>query len=769
MGAVTTPTPDTINPSTPKKKGSTAMLPNAKAPRTSDLDLSGTLSPEHKRMLYEESAISHEVVDARGYYTAASRTAIPDVFPKRQRKLGLVIPLFSPDGETVSYQLRPTHPISSSRKYETPTGKSPILDVHPLRRAEIKDVNEPVLFTEGAKTADAATSQGMCTAMLTGVWNFGVKGTHSAQLIPCFDHVPLQGRTAYVAYDADSRTNPEVQEAMRRFVARLEERGARVLVIYPPVVNDDPHTGIDDYLAAGGDFEELIQSAQPFEPVDVRRVRLSKDERLRLRVEALWEKSEAMPTAKQSDCVNLSIMRGFNKGAETHGKVTADGIEVRLSLRTLAQEVGVSAPAASKSVKRLEEKGYIRKAPGPRDRKKAQAYILLSEAPEGRAFGLHKGEKGQQEKETLTLPDKREPLSKARYSVCVNETRGGDEGVPELRNSKTVLIRERVGDRWQVVGSDFTFRLGKKRGEILRYLVRAGGAATVAELMERFARSATRARDFRRRQLSDLEGFRNEKDQRIELGPPIVEVDGDTVRLTKDWRENLEVVRTTGKEQEDAQLQADKIARQRERFHNPEKASIKADLEPPLPNREQKARILREGAERDETSRIEEQRRKAGVTCEVFVHDKVAELGRVRLGLLREAWMDRGGNPAEVSPAVWSLGCRLLRLPEHDDALFVYPPAKPSDKTVTHLKPSRGTTPVRPSKGPADVVPFPTPDTAGAPITPAVSTTVETDEPAPLRTPKKVNGVFVHGPLCGCDLCEYVPAPRYARPVGGRA
>jgi len=669
----------------------------------------GRLSPEHERMLREDSAVSPQIIAARGYYTATKPSEVPEEFSARQRRrVGLVIPLYSPDGKTVSYQIRPNYPVSPKQKYENPRGGKIVADVHPAMRDKIKDVREPVFFTEGAKTADAVTSQGMCTVMLAGVWNFAKPGTRCKKLLPCLKHVPLKGRVAYVGYDADSCTNPQVQDALSRFVALLEERGAKVLVVYPPVVNDDPKTGFDDYLGTGGDFAEIIRSAKPFEPVNIRRERLTKDENLRREIKALWSMWKAMPTIKRSDCTDRGTMRELIRIGEERGKTTPGGIKVSPSIRTLCEEVQIGRQGQANSIKRLEEKGYIRKAPEPRGKKEAQAYILLGHS----AFSGHSREKEQSRKESQTQEDKRDSFTYGDSFACVHQTRNVCELMPELRESKVVHHWERAespnGDRgrWRVVDSHVIPRLGKKRGEIIRYLVGAGKRkVTVEELMDRFTATpktdrppAKRVWDFKRNCLAALQGFRKQKtkkwikvdvdtwkeveDDQVDLGPPIIEIDGDTVRLTPGWRKNLEIMREIGEEQEDARLQAEKIAREREGFHNPDKA----ERTPRMPEREEVRRILRAAAERDEDSRIEWQRRKVGVTAEVFVHDVLDQLGKIRMNLLNEVWKDEGGNPGDVALAVKSLRCGLLQLPEYDNEWFVYPP-KPSQ--VARIKPPK--------------------------------------------------------------------------------
>ena len=105
-------------------------------------DSSGTLSDAHRRMLYDESAIDPDVAEERGYYTARKRSEIPEAFKDYQRRLGLVIPTYSPDGATHGYQLRPEKPIKrrngNTPKYESPGESGVIVDVHPRARHAVR-------------------------------------------------------------------------------------------------------------------------------------------------------------------------------------------------------------------------------------------------------------------------------------------------------------------------------------------------------------------------------------------------------------------------------------------------------------------------------------------------------------------------------------------------------------------------------------------------------------------------------------------------------
>jgi hypothetical protein len=194
------------------------------------------LSAEHRKMLEVESSIAPEYIAGRGYYTASRRADVPEVFKGRQRRLGLVIPTFSPSGAT-GFRLRPNNRILPGRKYEQPYGIVSTLDVHPFNLERVQDPQVELWVTEGEKTGDSLASRGECVISIPGVHNFAAKGTAGAEGLPCWEHVPLH-RTVTVVYDADARTNAGVQLALKRLVALLENRGADVYVVYLPGVSD---------------------------------------------------------------------------------------------------------------------------------------------------------------------------------------------------------------------------------------------------------------------------------------------------------------------------------------------------------------------------------------------------------------------------------------------------------------------------------------------------------------------------------------------------
>src|SRR5215217_8937919 len=195
------------------------------------------LSLEDCRMLEVESSISSDYIAGRGYYTASRLVDVPKVFKGRQRRLGLVIPIYSPSGAT-GFRLRPKRPISPGRKYEQPHGVPSILDVHPFNLERVRNPRVELWVTEGEKTADSLASRGECVISIPGVNNFAQKGSQGGEGLSCWDYVPLQGRTVNVVFDSDTLSNSSIQPALERLVALVERRGASVYVVYLPEVGD---------------------------------------------------------------------------------------------------------------------------------------------------------------------------------------------------------------------------------------------------------------------------------------------------------------------------------------------------------------------------------------------------------------------------------------------------------------------------------------------------------------------------------------------------
>ncbi len=636
------------------------------------------LSAKHRTMLEVESSITPEIVAKRGYYTARRRSEIPEAFADYQRRLGLVVPMFSPDGETVGYQLRPDKPRKGSLKYETPSGISPVVDVHPRMLEEVRHGDGLLLITEGTKCGDAATSRGIPTAVLAGVWMWCVPKTRPYRLKPCFDHIKLEGREVFIAFDSDCMSKASVQGALAALVEALEGRGAVVKVIYLPDAPNGAKQGVDDFLASGGTIKEMFMLARKFEPQDLGRIRLSRDEKLRTAVEELerrfWsEEWKGRGGHSERDVALMLIEAGARSG-----KPYPDGLRVAVSWGVLQVGAKVSRRTLAKALARLEERGFLYRDNEGRTAERAGAFVLRAKVDQYGEKATTKEKVTQELRECdpgslplRALPDvPRLRWSQPKYTP---QNRGFVKGTRKVRESKPIPARERIE------------RLGKVRGAVVDVLEAAGGAVTLKEICEVLQRS--RPRDVRRRVLPMLE----------EAG--VIECEGDLIRLTHEWREalaterrekgevsyeyTLEYVNGSGEvcRKEIRVIGADELAEDRRK----RKSRAYRERDKPLASKpsaaglsaverskEKRAENITEHEERQAKARAADLEHKRFVKR--FVHDRLRELGRIRLELLQEVLKDAGGTPAYALPAAKSLGCTVERLPEFGGREFVLAP-----------------------------------------------------------------------------------------------
>jgi hypothetical protein len=532
------------------------------------------LAQEHERELFQESGISPEVAAARGYYTARRRSDVPEVFSEWQRRLGLVIPTYSPNPEARGHQLKPQKPITRKNgkapKYETPHKSRITLDVNPLMLEEVRTGSDDLFVTEGPKKVDSITSRGEAAVGFTGVHNCAEPGTKGTVPLRCWRFVRLKGRRLIVVFDTDARTNSDVQEALHRTVAMLEKLGAVVLVVYLPPVNGDEKAGVDDYLAAGGTIAELKLMARPFEPVDVADARLRRDDKLRAATSSLWDRWRARERRTKGDYTERSIERVLIRESELRGTLVKDGVRIVMGKRALALKAGVSTRAPNRAITRLEESGYLRRDNKGRKADAPGAFVLLTDAVGGARYCPHNGEKGTPEEKGKSEGKEGISLVKAACDPGGDTSARPKGEVPELR-WPTIRFRQEKDKRGRsVMVGEYVARLGKKRAAVVEYLVERNGVATVGELMEQFASTKARPRDFRRRTLAMLEE-----------SPAVVLVEGDVVSLVHSWREALEGARFITDEQGDRERQAAKHARQWEAFRRRDEHP--ADPEPEMP------------------------------------------------------------------------------------------------------------------------------------------------------------------------------------------
>ncbi|HEX5543636.1 MAG TPA: phage/plasmid primase, P4 family [Micromonospora sp.] len=236
-----------------------------------------------RRELHQASAIDPAVTRERGYETITRPNNSDDQQRQRLRKIripgwatnedryypGILIPLWSPTGAKISYQWKPRVAVPNrdgkKMKYASQQGRSSVLDVHPRWTTlhdgvvpPIRDTTQALWITEGVKKADSLTSRGAVTIALNGVYNW----RSNLGTLGDWEDVPLTNRTVYVCFDADATTNPMVLRAMTRLGRWLKSKGADPRYVIPPAhLGETATKGVDDYFAAGGTIDELLERA----------------------------------------------------------------------------------------------------------------------------------------------------------------------------------------------------------------------------------------------------------------------------------------------------------------------------------------------------------------------------------------------------------------------------------------------------------------------------------------------------------------------------
>ena len=625
---------------------------------------SSVLSEAHRQMLFEESGLDPGVVAERGYYTARRGADVPQDRGDLPDRPGLVIPMYSPDGITRSYQLRPNRK-GKGPKYWSPGGRKVIVDVHPRMLEEVRYGDGPILITEGGKTGDAATSRGIPTLVLAGVDMWNVPRVKPKRLRPCFDHVRLEGRPVYVCFDSDCMTKEGVQRALGEFVAALEARGAVVKVIYLPDAPDGSKQGIDDYLVAGGTIKEMFMLARKFEPADIGNIRMSRNEKLRASVRYLWRRwheGDWMGFEGTADKGNWQrghtardAMEALIGLAARNGKADGRGVEVEVGLRRLSELAAKSAPSVGDAMKHLEADGQIEILPAT-DKAKPRRYRLLVDSAALYSMERDRPSEGVSEESPHRCKGLRYPsASRLRWS---SPARSGHL-VRHVEPATGRTVTEAVGENIFVHPDHrpYAKRLGPHRCAVLDTLEAAGGELHLKDLCEALHRK--RPWDVRRRILKPLE----------EAG--IIECEGDLIRLAAEWLTSLDKRREEDGEIEQAEKQVKKHRTDGETYrlhlerqkHGTPEASLAAvrrtqDL------REKRLREIREEEERD--------RAPTPLAIAALVTRILSQHDRVRLGLLCEIAMDEGLRWRDVPPAVRRMGYRVERLPEHDNREFIF-------------------------------------------------------------------------------------------------
>jgi hypothetical protein len=607
------------------------------------------LSDAHQKMLFGDSGIDPGVAQERGTFTAGRGKDVPQGHGWLPKKPGIVFPVHTLDGGTF-YRLRLNNPGRLSR-YMQPKGHPNRLDVHPRQHERIKWAGGMRYVTEGEKKVDAGVSRGLLMVGLSGVWN----GQKDNELIPDWYLLPLEGERYSITFDSDIAFNPNVQMAADRQARLLREQGVEVFITLLPPAPDGTKQGLDDFFANGGTVQEVELLTVPYDEAFVAQVRLTRDQKLRAAIEALWRKWWETPWTGQGGHTDRDLAIKVIEAARKHGRVVGDDLRVVKAWGPLMLEAKISSTRTmGKSITRLEGMGFFERDNEGRKADKPGAFVFRAVV---RANVKQYGEGATLEEETVDPKGDGDPCTlhlrapRLRWSSPkVKGRRGLVEGTRMVRRGVRSEPRPALK------------RLGKVRGAIVDALDAGGGVLTLQEIADTLHRK--RARDIRRRNLPMLE----------DAG--IVRVDGDTVSLTDNWLEALEEQRRLGGEIEAEELARTRYKLKSRAYHNHDKTTVSkpsaAGLKAIKRSQEQRQAGLAAIAERAAAAARAEEQRKA----EAFVRDRIRELGRIRLALLEDIARDEGLDAWSIPKAVEALGCPTERLPEYGNRLFVFAPAE---------------------------------------------------------------------------------------------
>src|SRR5215208_5215559 len=326
-------------------------------------------------MLFEELGISPEVVAERGTFSARRGRDVPQDHGWLAKKPGMVFLVHTLDGG-IFCRLRLDNPGQLS-KYMQPKGHPNRLDVHPCQHERIKRPGGMRYVTEGEKKVDSGVSRGLVMVGLSGVWN----GQKNNELIPDWSLLPLEGERYSITFDSDIASNPNVQMAADRQARLLREQGAEVFITLLPPAPDGSKQGLDDFLANGGTVQEIELLTMPYDEALVERVRLTRDQKLRAAIEALWRKWWETPWTGQGGHTDRDLALKVIEAARKHGKVIGEDLRVVKAWGPLMVEAKISSSRTmGKSITRLEGMGFFERDNKGRKADKLGAFVFRAAA-----------------------------------------------------------------------------------------------------------------------------------------------------------------------------------------------------------------------------------------------------------------------------------------------------------------------------------------------------------------------------------------------------
>lgn len=231
-------------------------------------ELPAKLDSLHHSILRNDSSISPEIIEKRGYrsITADKLAILKRLGFSEKHGRGLLIPVRDIDGKIVSYQVRFDRPVM----YEDPkTGKRKKLRYLSASgmdlRVDFPDrpllEGETIWIVEGMKKADSLRSRGIYAIAILGVW-----GALGKQARKDLKRLEWSVRDVIVCFDSDVASNPHVRKAEGATVRLFEELGSTVYTVRLPDAPDGTKTGVDDFLAQGGTLDDLMALIEEPEP-----------------------------------------------------------------------------------------------------------------------------------------------------------------------------------------------------------------------------------------------------------------------------------------------------------------------------------------------------------------------------------------------------------------------------------------------------------------------------------------------------------------------
>jgi hypothetical protein len=210
-----------------------------------------SIAPEHREDL-RKSGLTDETIKANyirsippGMITPLLKFDVPAV------RSALLFPFRSPGGGFMDHiRMKVFPPLADNNghtiKYLQPRHTAARIYFVGACLARVLEGVEDLYVVEGEKKALAVAQDGLPAVGICGIEGWHAKG--SREIHPDFAPIPLRGRTVKVIPDADYRTNPDVDRAVRRLGTALEQAGARPLLVRVPA----GFKGIDDWLASEG-------------------------------------------------------------------------------------------------------------------------------------------------------------------------------------------------------------------------------------------------------------------------------------------------------------------------------------------------------------------------------------------------------------------------------------------------------------------------------------------------------------------------------------